>query len=39
MMEFVSWDYELPNIWKNKSHVPVTTNEFRNFVGVTAKFS
>jgi len=22
MMEFVSWDYELPNIWKNKIHVP-----------------
>jgi hypothetical protein len=20
--EFVSWDYELPNIWKNKIHVP-----------------
>ena len=22
MMEFVSWDYDIPNIWKNKSHVP-----------------
>ena len=21
-MEFVSWDDEIPNIWKNKSHVP-----------------
>ena len=20
--EFVSWDYEIPNIWKNKIHVP-----------------
>jgi len=20
--EFVSWDYDIPNIWKNKSHVP-----------------
>ena len=20
--EFVSWDYEFPNIWKNKIHVP-----------------
>ena len=23
----VSWDDELPNLWKNKSHVPVTTNQ------------
>ena len=22
MMEFVSWDDELPNIWENKIHVP-----------------
>ena len=22
MMVFVSWDDEIPNIWKNKSHVP-----------------
>jgi hypothetical protein len=22
MMEFASWDDEIPNIWKNKSHVP-----------------
>ena len=22
MVDFVSWVYELPNIWKNKSHVP-----------------
>jgi hypothetical protein len=21
-MEFVSWDDEIPNIWKNKIHVP-----------------
>ena len=21
MMEFVSWDDDIPNIWKNKSHV------------------
>ena len=20
--EFVSWDYELPNLWNNKIHVP-----------------
>ena len=25
--EFVSWDDEIPNIWKNESHVPVTTNQ------------
>ena len=24
----VNWDAELPNIWKNKSHVPVTTNQY-----------
>jgi len=23
----VSWDDEIPHIWKNKSHVPVTTNQ------------
>jgi len=22
MMEFVSWNDDIPNIWKNKSHVP-----------------
>ena len=22
MMEFVSWDYEIANIWNNKIHVP-----------------
>jgi len=22
MMEFVSWDDDIPNIWKNKIHVP-----------------
>ena len=22
MMEFVSWDDDIPNRWKNKSHVP-----------------
>jgi hypothetical protein len=22
MMEFVSWDDEIPNIWKHKFHVP-----------------
>ena len=22
IMEFVSWDYDIPNIWKYKSHVP-----------------
>ena len=22
MMEFVSWDDEIPNIWKNEIHVP-----------------
>ena len=26
--EFVNWDDETPNIWKNKSHVPVTTNQY-----------
>ena len=23
----VNWDDEIPNIWKNKGHVPVTTNQ------------
>ena len=23
----VNWDNEIPNIWKSKSHVPVTTNQ------------
>ena len=23
----VNWDEELPKIWENKSHVPVTTNQ------------
>ena len=23
----VNWDDEIPNIWENKSHVPVTTNQ------------
>ena len=23
----VSWDDDIPNIWENKSHVPVTTNQ------------
>jgi len=27
MMDFVSWDYEIPNIWKVIKHVPVTTNQ------------
>ena len=22
MMEFISWDDEIPSIWNNKSHVP-----------------
>ena len=25
--EFVNWDDEILNIWKNKSHVPVTTTQ------------
>jgi hypothetical protein len=25
--ELVSWDYEIPNIWKNHPNVPVTTNQ------------
>ena len=25
--EFVNWDDSIPNIWENKSHVPVTTNQ------------
>ena len=25
--EFVSWDDEIPNIWKNKSHVAKQTNQ------------
>ena len=24
---WVSWDDDIPNIWENKSHVPVTTNQ------------
>ena len=28
MMEFVSWDYDIPNcFWKVIIHVPVTTNQ------------
>ena len=23
----VNWDDDIPNIWKHKSHVPVTTNQ------------
>ena len=23
----VNWDDDIPNIWENKSHVPVTTNQ------------
>ena len=23
----VHWDDDIPNIWKHKSHVPVTTNQ------------
>ena len=26
--EFVNWDYDIPNIWKHKIHVPVSTNQF-----------
>ena len=26
--DFVNWDDEIPNIWKNKSRVPVTTNQY-----------
>ena len=26
----VNWDDEIPNIWNDKSHVPVTTNQIRN---------
>jgi len=26
--DFVSWDYEIPNIWKNKSHVPKHQPDF-----------
>ena len=25
----VNWDDDIPNIWKNNSHVPVTTNQIR----------
>ena len=25
--EFVNWDDDIPNIWKNHPHVPVTTNQ------------
>jgi hypothetical protein len=27
--EFVSWNDEIPNIWTNKIHVPVTTNQIQ----------
>jgi hypothetical protein len=27
MMEFVSWDDEIPNIWKVIKNVPVTTSQ------------
>ena len=25
--EFVNWDDDIPNMWKHKIHVPVTTNQ------------
>ena len=25
--EFVNWDDDIPNIWKNKSHVPVSQHQ------------
>ena len=25
--ELVNWDDDIPNIWDNESHVPVTTNQ------------
>ena len=25
----VNWDDDIPNLWENKSHVPVTTNQLR----------
>ena len=28
--EFVNWDDDIPNVWKNKSYVPVTTNQPSN---------
>ena len=35
MMEFVSWDYDIPNIWKNKinvpHHQPVVASAYRWF--------
>ena len=27
MNEFVNWDDDILHVWKNKSHVPVTTNQ------------
>ena len=27
MMEFVSWDDDIPNVWENKMHVSKTTNQ------------
>ena len=29
--EFVSWDDEIPDIWKNNPNVPVTTNQIVDF--------
>ena len=36
MMEFVSWDDDIPDIWKNKSHVPNHQSDL-TFSGVYAK--
>ena len=35
----VSWDDEIPNIWENKSHVPVTTKQSKFFHRCLIRFS
>jgi hypothetical protein len=37
--EFVSWDYEIPNIWKNKIHVPNHQPGYIKFIIVKSTYS
>ena len=36
--ELVNWDDDIPNIWKNNSHVPVTTNQHGICLGALMHF-
>ena len=36
-MEFVSWDADIPNIWKQKIHVPNHQPDFNPMIGAMIK--